>query len=130
MLTIDEAFAKFRGRQELRSREQADVSRRHTDVRTEVRSGVKTDRDFLTGSYDRWTKTRPLKDVDVFFVLHEDERAYRHKHPREILRRKTITMRFRTRPTAHGSKRILRRMHNSPSTRTRLMRASGSRSSG
>lgn len=87
MLTIDEAFAKFRGRQELRTREQEDVSRQHKDVRAEVKSGVKTDRDFLTGSYDRWTKTRPLKDVDVFFVLHEDERPYRDKHPREILRR-------------------------------------------
>ena len=23
------------------------------------------DRDFLTGSYKRWTKTKPLKDVDI-----------------------------------------------------------------
>jgi hypothetical protein len=87
MLTIDEAFAKFRGRQELRTREQEDVSRRHQDVREEVKRGVQVERDFLTGSYARWTKTRPLKDVDIFFVLHEDERPYRQKHPREILRR-------------------------------------------
>src|SRR5690242_6254244 len=87
MLTIDEAFTKFRGRQELRTREQEDVSRRHQDVREELKRGVHVERDFLTGSYARWTKTRPLKDVDIFFVLHEDERPYRQKHPGEILRR-------------------------------------------
>ena len=30
--------------------------------------------DFLTGSYKRWTKTKPLKDVDIFCVFHDDER--------------------------------------------------------
>lgn len=87
MLTIDEAFAKFNGRQELSDTEQKDVSRRHTEVRDVVAGGLKIDRDFLTGSYARWTKTKPLKDVDVFCVLHEDERAYRRKHPRNILQR-------------------------------------------
>lgn len=87
MLTISEAFAKFRGRQELTEREQEDVSRRHKDVRDTVAAGIRVDRDFLTGSYARWTKTRPLKDVDVFCVLHEDERAYRQRRPRAILER-------------------------------------------
>jgi hypothetical protein len=41
----------------------------------------------LSGSYARWTKTRPLKDVDVFCVLREDEAHYRKKHPRELLKR-------------------------------------------
>ena len=27
------------------------------------------DRSFLTGSYARYTKTKPLKDIDIFFVL-------------------------------------------------------------
>ena len=87
MLTIDEAFAKFNSRQELTDTEQKDVSRRHQQVRDVVAGGLKIERDFLTGSYARWTKTKPLKDVDVFCVLHEDERAYRGKHPRNILHR-------------------------------------------
>ena len=87
MLAIDEAFAKFRGRQELTKREQADVARRHAEVRQVVSEGVQVARDFLSGSYARWTKTRPLQDVDVFCVLHEDEWLYRKQHPRTILNR-------------------------------------------
>lgn len=87
MLTLDEAFAKFKSRQELTEREQADVSRRHNEVRDVVALGLRIERDFLSGSYSRWTKTRPLKDVDVFSVLHDEERAYRQRDPRAILER-------------------------------------------
>lgn len=87
MLTVDEAFAKFTSRQELNDREQRDVSRRHLEVRDHVATGLQIERDFLTGSYARWTKTKPLKDVDVFCVLHQDERPYRNRHPRAILER-------------------------------------------
>ena len=43
--------------------------------------------DFLTGSYRRWTKTKPLKDVDIFCVFNDSERAkYRdNKSPSIIL---------------------------------------------
>ena len=43
--------------------------------------------DFLTGSYKRWTKTKPLKDVDIFCVFADSERArYRtDKSPSIIL---------------------------------------------
>lgn len=87
MLTLDDAFAKFRTRLELSDREQGDVSRRHAEVRKVVANGLKIERDFLTGSYARWTKTKPLQDVDVFCVLHPDEKRYRDKHPRIILER-------------------------------------------
>ncbi len=87
MLSLSEAFAKFKSRQELTDREQADVSRRHTEVREAVGDGLHVERDFLSGSYARWTKTRPLKDVDVFCVLHEDENSYRQRHPSAILKR-------------------------------------------
>lgn len=87
MITLDQAFAKFKSRQELTTQEQEDVSRRHRQVRDLVAQEVKLERDFLTGSYDRWTKTKPLRDVDVFCVLHQDERDFRQQHPRVILER-------------------------------------------
>jgi hypothetical protein len=42
--------------------------------------------DFLAGSYARYTKTKPLKDVDIFCVLGDEERHYRKKAPVELLR--------------------------------------------
>ena len=44
------------------------------------------ERDFLTGSYARHTKTKPLKDVDIFFCLGEKERHWRDKAPDEVLK--------------------------------------------
>ncbi len=87
MLTLDEAFAKFKSRQELTDREQEDVSKRHREVRDAVAAELRVERDFLTGSYARWTKTKPLKDVDVFCQMHWDERGYRDRPPRAILER-------------------------------------------
>ena len=43
------------------------------------------DRSFLTGSYARYTKTKPLKDIDIFFQLKESERHYRSKAPSVVL---------------------------------------------
>jgi tRNA nucleotidyltransferase (CCA-adding enzyme) len=85
MITISEAFDKFKGRLELTEREQADGSRRQQDIRAYLREQFEIDRDFLTGSYARWTKTKPLKDVDIFFVLGRKEREYRDEHPDVIL---------------------------------------------
>lgn len=86
MLTIDEAFRKFKSRLELNDREQQNASNRHQEVREHVRSRFPIERDFLTGSYARHTKTKPLKDIDIFFVLAESERAkYRDKAPTVVL---------------------------------------------
>lgn len=86
MLTIDEAFRKFKSRLELNDREQQNASKRHTEVREHVRSRFAIDRDFLTGSYARHTKTKPLKDIDIFFVLAESERLeYRDNIPSVVL---------------------------------------------
>lgn len=87
MLTITEAFRKFRTRLELTDKEQADASRRQKEIREVMNGGFKLADDFLTGSYRRWTKTKPLKDVDIFCVLHDDERPkYRDgKHPSIVL---------------------------------------------
>jgi hypothetical protein len=85
MLTISEAFAKFKSRLELTDKEQADASRRQKEIRTHMDSKFDIDTDFLTGSYRRWTKTKPLRDVDIFEVLGEKERHYRSKPPSVLL---------------------------------------------
>lgn len=85
MISVREAFQKFRGRLELTQREQDDASRRQKDIRSYMDECFDIDRDFLTGSYKRWTKTKPLKDVDIFCVLGEDEEHYRSKPPAELL---------------------------------------------
>jgi len=79
MLTIDEAFRKFKSRLELKEKEQKNASDRHTEVREYIRTKFAIDRDFLTGSYKRHTKTKPLKDIDIFFEMKEAERHYRDK---------------------------------------------------
>ncbi|QOZ84452.1 MULTISPECIES: CBASS oligonucleotide cyclase [Chromobacterium] len=79
MLTIDEAFRKFKSRLELNEKEQKNATDRHTEIRTYVRTKFSIDRDFLTGSYARYTKTKPLKDIDIFFVMKDSEKHYRDK---------------------------------------------------
>jgi hypothetical protein len=86
MLTIDEAFRKFKSRLELNEREEKNAIKRHTEVREYILSRFNIDNDFLTGSYRRHTKTKPLKDIDIFFVLAESQRAkYRDKAPSVVL---------------------------------------------
>ncbi len=85
MITLPEAFAKFKSRLELTATEQEDVSARHQRVREIVRNEFSLENDFLSGSYGRRTKTKPLKDVDIFCILHEDEDKYLSKPPAELL---------------------------------------------
>lgn len=86
MITVDEAFKKFRTRLELTDREQDDASRRHNEIRDYLRTKFDIEDDFLTGSYKRWTKTKPLKDVDIFCVLGKKERHRRDKPPSDLLK--------------------------------------------
>ena len=85
MITVPEAFEKFRRRLELSKTEQDDAIRRHNEVRECIRAQFIISRDFLTGSYGRHTKTKPLKDVDIFFVLDEAEKHWRSKAPHQVL---------------------------------------------
>lgn len=85
MLTTREAFDKFRSSLELSETEKRDAQRRTREVRELIDESFQVDRDFLSGSYGRNTKTKPLKDVDVVFELGQDERWRRDKPPIEIL---------------------------------------------
>lgn len=85
MLTTTQAFDKFRRRLELSETEEKDAAKRQKDVRECIRECFDLTRDFLSGSYRRHTKTKPLKDVDVMFILGEDERWRRSKPPIEML---------------------------------------------
>ena len=85
MLTVNEAFRKFKSRLELNEREQRNASARHTEVRDFLNTRFEVARSFLTGSYARHTKTKPLKDIDIFFELKEAERHYRSKAPSVVI---------------------------------------------
>nr|WP_200985168.1 CBASS oligonucleotide cyclase [Rhizobium rhizogenes]QCL10073.1 putative dNA polymerase beta domain protein region [Rhizobium rhizogenes] len=86
MINTEEAFEKFRQRLELNETERKDTIKRHEEVRDVIKADFVVDRDILTGSYKRHTKTKPLKDVDVFFVLGKKERdKYRHKPPADLI---------------------------------------------
>jgi len=85
MLTTAEAFEKFRKKLELSPTEREDASKRQTEVRECIRGGFDVKTDFLSGSYRRHTKTKPLKDVDVLFVLGEKDKWRRDKPPIEML---------------------------------------------
>ena len=86
MISTDEAFRKFMSRLELNTREQENASKRHTEVREYIRTKFSIDRDFLTGSYARYTKTKPLKDIDIFFVMADtDAKKYRAQAPKVVL---------------------------------------------
>ncbi len=86
MITVDEAFRKFKSRLELNEKEQKNASARHNEVRDYLWTKLAIETDFLTGSYKRNTKTKPLKDIDIFVVLKNSERgAYRAKAPSVVL---------------------------------------------
>jgi len=85
MLSVAEAFDKFRTRLEITQTEQDDASRRQQEVRTHIGKSFHVEKDFLTGSYARHTKTKPLKDVDIFFVLDKDEKPRRQQPASKVL---------------------------------------------
>jgi Second Messenger Oligonucleotide or Dinucleotide Synthetase domain len=86
MLSTLQAFEKFRKSLELSPTEQKDAEKRHIEARNCIRAGFDVTTDFLSGSYKRHTKTKPLKDVDVVFVLGDREKWRRDKPPIEMLK--------------------------------------------
>ena len=85
MITLDDVFRKFKSRLELNDREKKNASARYNEVREYIEAKFAVDRSFLTGSYARYTKTKPLKDIDIFFELKESEKHYRLKSPSAVI---------------------------------------------
>lgn len=85
MISVPDAFKKFRSRLELSTKEQDDASRRHKEIRDYLKTKFDIARDILTGSYKRETKTKPLKDVDIFCILGEKELHRRDEPPADLL---------------------------------------------
>ena len=86
---------------ELRDGEQTKASELQKEVRDLIAVNFNVVRDFLTGSYKRHTKTRPLKDVDIFLVLDkEKEKKYLDK-PIELLEEFTKVL-----ATKYGSDKV------------------------
>jgi hypothetical protein len=87
MTYVDDAFAKCKSMLEITATEQNFASSKHADIRSVVRSSWQLDDDFLTGSYRRNTKTKKLKDVDIFVVIDPagPQAHLRDEHPSTVL---------------------------------------------
>jgi len=69
MGTVDDAFARLKSGLEITDAEAKTAAKRHALIRDHIRGQWNLAADFLTGSYDRHTKTKKLKDVDLFVVI-------------------------------------------------------------
>lgn len=83
MMTITEAFEKFRSNLEITQTESEKASNRQRRIRRELEGELEIDDTFLTGAYRRNTKTKPLADVDIMVVLQDT--SYLDRHPHEVL---------------------------------------------
>jgi hypothetical protein len=84
---VNDAFEKLKHNLEITATEQKLAAQRHIAIRDYVRQHWQLVDDFLTGSYRRETKTKKLKDVDVFVVIAADgpQGGYRDRPPIEVL---------------------------------------------
>jgi len=84
VITVSDAFWKFRGNLETTDTEDATASRRQQKLRAQLGEAFDIVTDFLTGAYRRYTKTKPLRDVDIMIVLRDT--SYLGMHPGVILK--------------------------------------------
>ncbi|MET8076240.1 CBASS oligonucleotide cyclase [Streptomyces sp. NPDC005303] len=84
---IDDAFANLKHNLEITQTEQDLAKARHETIRDFVRSHWDLADDFLTGSYRRDTKTKKLKDIDIFVVLDADgsQAGFRDQAPIQVI---------------------------------------------
>jgi hypothetical protein len=87
MSYVDDAFAKCKTTLEITATEEKFAISKHKDIRDLVRGTWQLEDDFLTGSYRRDTKTKKLKDVDIFVVIEPNgpQADLRNQHPSVVL---------------------------------------------
>jgi predicted nucleotidyltransferase len=83
LLSVSQAFDKFQRRLQTTSGENTSAKNRQLKLRRELDATFDITSDFLTGSYARETKTKPLRDVDIMIVL--SDTSYLDRHPRDVL---------------------------------------------
>lgn len=69
---VDDAFTNLKHALEITRTEIDKAASRHEKIRGVVAEKWQLEDDFLTGSYRRDTKTKKLKDVDIFVVISRD----------------------------------------------------------
>ena len=86
MSYVDDAFAKLKSNLEITQTEQDTAVSRHTGIRDYVTGRWDLTDNFLTGSYRRDTKTKKLKDIDIFIVIDPDgaQAGYRAGAPGDV----------------------------------------------
>jgi Second Messenger Oligonucleotide or Dinucleotide Synthetase domain len=72
MSYVDDAFESLKSNLEITETESQLAQSRHQLIRDHIESSWQLLEHFLTGSYDRHTKTKKLKDVDIFAVIDPD----------------------------------------------------------
>lgn len=84
---VADAFAKLKSNLEITQTEQNQASSRRQAIYDLITDHWDVKSVFLTGSYHRHTKTKKLKDVDIFVVIDKDgeQGSYRSRHPSTIL---------------------------------------------
>jgi len=91
---VDDAFLNLKGALEITATQSALAVRRHHEIRDHVRESWDLEADFLAGSYRRGTKTKPLKDVDIFVVIDRNgaQTQLRQSGPRAILDKLAVVL--------------------------------------
>ena len=72
MSYVDDAFDKLKSNLEITNTESEQAQTRHRLIREHIEDNWELVDHFLTGSYRRNTKTKKLKDVDIFVVVDPD----------------------------------------------------------
>lgn len=84
---VDDAFENLRKASEITQTDQNCAQSRHKRIRKALDDRWDIDRTFLTGSYDRHTKIKPLEDVDIFAVIDPEgaQAGYRMRPPADVV---------------------------------------------
>ena len=87
MSYVADAFANLRGALEITATEQRLASSRRQAIYDHLYANWGVSQAFLTGSYGRHTKTKKLKDVDIFAVVDPagDQAGLRQESPSAVL---------------------------------------------